>query len=112
MKKEKLIKPLRQTVGTFLLLHYPSAVTGALITVHEVTLLPDLSVLKLGLSFLPTSGDSFDGKKLMAQLEADKHLLRHHVATHLRWRKVPEIDLKYDPQPAHTSRLHQILEQL
>lgn len=79
------------------------------ITLVRVKMSPDLQLARV---YYTMMGDAAARQKTAAALERATPFFRRHVGSHLRLRRVPEIEFRFDESVAHQDRIEQILQEL
>ena len=82
--------------------------SGALITVSNVNVSPDLKNAKVYVTVL---GDT-DEKQLVSELQENAGHYRHHLSKQLNLRYMPKLTFHYDQQLVQANRLTAIIDGL
>jgi ribosome-binding factor A len=79
------------------------------ITLTRVKVSPDLQLARV---FYTTMGDEAARRQTASALERATPFFRRHIGSHLRLRRVPELEFRFDQSIANQDRIEQILRDL
>jgi ribosome-binding factor A len=79
------------------------------ITLTRVKVSPDLQIARV---FYTTMGDEQARRETSQALERATPFFRRHIGSHLRLRRVPELEFRFDESVANQDRIEQILRDL
>ena len=79
------------------------------ITLTRVKMSPDLQQARV---FYTMMGDESARRDTAAALDRATPFLRRHIGSHLRLRRVPELEFRFDESVANQDRIEQILRDL
>ena len=79
------------------------------LTITRVAVSPDLQQARV---FYTTMGDETARRETSDALERATPFFRRHIGSHLRLRRVPELEFRFDESVANQDRIEQILQGL
>lgn len=113
MKRERIPKLLQHVLSDFFNQQMSTASSGALITITDVKVVPNLSLAKVYLSFMPTS-EEVSTASVLARVVAHKWAIKKYLVRQVggKLRRVPELQFYIDETAKKASELAQVLTKL
>jgi ribosome-binding factor A len=108
LRTDRVASLIRHELGMLFTTKYRDPGFG-LITVTDVQVTPDLRIAKVYVSVL---GGEKVRAAAMKQLELDKKALRLHIASHLRLKYTPELQIYQDTTLDRVERIDEIIRQI
>ncbi len=113
MKRVRISKLLQYILSDFFNQQIPTSVSGALITITQVKVVPNLSLAKVYISIMPTSKE-LSIPHLLAQIGGHKWAIKKYLVQQVgkKLRRVPELQFYLDETAKKASELTQVLAKL
>ena len=112
MKHQRIPKLLKHHISTYLQQQLPLGVLGALPTLMQLIVSPDLSIAKVYVSFYSTTSKPGAQERMLAQLGSHQRELQRYLARMLgkKLRKLPVLRFYSHTQTAKGIHVSQLLE--
>jgi ribosome-binding factor A len=106
-RQQKIERMLQKELGEIFLI-YARKLNGTIITVTNVRISPDLSIVRTHLSVFPSERS----KEILERIKADTRALRYELGTHIRhqMRIVPELYFHIDDSLDYIDNIDKLLK--
>ena len=113
MKKDRIPKLLQATLARFIVQNMPLSTFGALTTITDVQITPNLSLAKIYFSFI-LADKKRDEMDFLKQIEQQKYTIKKYLASELgsRLRILPDIQFHIDHTAQKAIQMEQVLANL
>lgn len=113
MKKDRIPKLLQDVLSRFINQNMPISTFGALTTITEVQVTPNLSLAKVYLSFIPT-GKQREEMPFLNKIKEETNNIKKHLAHKLghKLRIVPNIQFYIDTTAKKAIEIAKVLSKL